>query len=115
MVFLAFILSLHVSAETIVKYPYYASPERSLLITTNYTEIKTGDSIDKVLKKLPSPDEVHDLYEPKVFRPNIIGKTYWYIIQRKAESGSVNEKDEKLVRVSFNLQEIVTKIDHWGF
>ena len=114
-VFIALFLPLVVSAEAVVEYPYNASPERAELINSQFTNIKVGDSIDQVLLSLPNPDEVRDLYGAQKLRPKVIGKPYWYLIQRKVESGSVNERDKKLVRVSFNLQGIVTKIDHWGF
>ena len=66
-------------------------------------------------KKLPNPDEVKDLYEPKMYKPRIIGKTYWYIIQRTAGTGSLNERNEKLVRITFDLNGVVIKLDHWRF
>ena len=96
-------------------YPYYANEERSWLIKNGYTKILIGDSEKTVLEKLPDPDKILELFEPKVYASKIIGKTYWYIIQRIAVSGSVNEKNEKLVRVSFSLQGKVTNVDHWGF
>jgi hypothetical protein len=98
-----------------LSYPYFANEERSTLIKNEYTKILIGDPKETVLKVLPAPDEILDLYNLKIYPPKIIGKTYWFIIQRKIASGSVIEKDEKLVRVSFNLQEKVTAVDHWGF
>ena len=98
-----------------MSYPYFASEERRELIKNGYGKILIGDSEQTVLEKLPAPDEILELFEPKIYAPKIIGKTYWYIIQRRAVSGSLNEKDEKLVRVSFSLQGKVTNIEHWGF
>ncbi len=98
-----------------LRYPYYANEERASLIINQYTKIEIGSTAKEVLSVLPQPDEIRDLYEPKMYKPDIIGSTYWYIIQRKAESGSVIEKDEKLVRVSFDLKGRVTKVDKWGF
>jgi len=106
-------LSLEIQADMI--YPYFASKERSELIINGYRKVLIGDSEEVVLKKLTNPDEIGKLYEPKIYKPKIIGKTYWYILQRISNSGSVNEKKEKLVRVTFDLENIVTRVDHWGF
>ncbi len=102
-------------AKAELKYPYFASEERVTLIKSQYTNIKIGDSDNVVLDLLPDPDEIRDLFEPIMSKPKLIGKTYWYIIQRKSESGSVNDKEEKLVRVSFDRQGKVIAVDHWGF
>jgi hypothetical protein len=108
-----FISTSLVGAE--LNYPYIATEKRVELIKNQYTNIEIGNSIQEVLGILPVPDEVRDLYEPKKYKAKIIGSTYWYIMQRKAKLGSVNEKDEKLVRVSFDLNGEVTHIDKWGF
>ena len=97
-----------------LSYPYIANDARANLIKTQYETIRLGDSELTVLDKLPNPDETRDLYEPKIYNPKITGKTYFYIIQRMVESGSVNEQNEKLVRVTFNLDGRVTRVDHWG-
>jgi len=96
-------------------YPYIASAERTKLIKGQFRNIKKGVSKAAVLKYLAEPDEILDLYEPKMYKPKVIGETYWYIIQRNSKSGSVIEKNEKLVRVSFNLKGQVTEVTHWGF
>jgi len=107
------IFSLGVRADMI--YPYFASNERSELIINGYTKVLIGDSEEVALKKLANPDEIRELYEAKIYKPKVIGKTYWYILQRISSSGSVNEKKEKLVRITFDLQNKVTHVDHWGF
>lgn len=62
-----------------------------------------------------APDETSPLYEPKTYKPKQIGHNHWYLIQRKAEKGSVVEKDEKLVRICYDLNWKVIHVDHWGF
>lgn len=101
--------------EAELSYPYTASAERTKLIKGQFKKIKKGASKVTVLKYLKVPDEILDLYEPKMYKPKVIGETYWYIIQRMFKSGSVNEKNEKLVRVSFNLKGQVIEVTHWGF
>ena len=98
-----------------LEYPYIATNERADFIKQQYKKIKNGDSEEKVIEILKQPDEVRDLYEPIIKKGKVAGKTYWYIIQRISKSGSVNEKQEKLVRISFDLKGMVTRIDYWGF
>ena len=43
-----------------------------------------------------------------------IGYSFVYLVRRDRENGSVNEKNEKLVRVHFNQEDIVTRIDFVG-
>ena len=98
-----------------MNYPYTASDERSELIRVQYMKIKIGDTEQMVVNLLTEPDEIFDLYEPKKHNPRVIGKTFWYIIQRMCKSCSANEKKEKLVRISFDLNGKVFEVTHWGF
>lgn len=98
-----------------MNYPYIASSDRATLIKNGYNKIKEGDTKSSVLNILNEPDEIHELYEPIKYKPNVIGITYWYIVQRITNSGSENDKNEILVRVTFGLNEKVTKIDRMGF
>ena len=72
-------------------------------------------SVKQVIGILKEPDETNPTFEPKIWKPKQIGYTYWYLIQRKVKNGSVVEKDEILVRVAFDLNWVVTGVDHWGF
>lgn len=109
------ITNCHVSAENRITYPYYASKQRSDQIRENYNKIKTGLSLQKVKSIMGLPDEEKPLYEPRIYKPKQIGYSHWYLIQRKSDKGSIIEKDEKLVRVLYDLQWKVIQIDHWGF
>ncbi len=64
---------------------------------------------------LGEPDETHPLYEAKISNAKQIGYTQWFLIQRRTDKGSVKDKDEKLVRVSYDLDWKVTVVEHWGF
>ncbi len=97
-----------------LSYPYIASPERADHIMTNFQAVQKGHSEEAVLKLLLTPDEVHELYEPLKKNPKAIGKTYWYIIKRMQAEGSQTDKDESVVRVSFDLIGRVISVDHWG-
>ena len=72
-------------------------------------------TLQQVKRILGDPDEIRPLYELEIYKPKQIGYTHWYLIQRKIVKGSQNERDEKLVRVSYDLNWTVTHIDHWGF
>ena len=99
----------------LLSYPYVASPERQKFIIDNYKTIKINQTEQEVKQLLGTPEEIFPLYEPKVKHPKKIGFTFWYILQRLKENGSQNEKAEKLVRISFNLEGKVIAIDQWGF
>ena len=96
-----------------IKYPYFATPERVESIEVGYKKIKIGMDINEVKVILGEPDEIKDLYEPKIKKAKKIGFTYWYLIQRIKSVGSQNERNEKLVRVSFDLNGEVIGVDRW--
>jgi hypothetical protein len=97
-----------------ISYPYIASAERQEFIATNCKKIKINQTEQEVKQILGTPEEIRPLYEPKTHNPQKIGFTFWYILQRLKEKGSQNDKAEKLVRISFNLDGKVTAIDRWG-
>ena len=99
--------------KSIEAYPFVALRERAVTITTNYTKIKKGMSANQVESVLGVPDEVRSLYEPKLTSGKHIGYTYWYVLRRVKKNGSVKEKDESLIRVSFDTNGKVTHIDRW--
>ncbi|MGA2526168.1 MAG: hypothetical protein ABSF79_06075 [Smithellaceae bacterium] len=119
MVVLAFIASKGLAQNVMegkhIKYPYYASKERTDQIKNNYKKVQKGMNPQQVKLLLGKPDESTALYEPKIWNTKQIGYTHWFIIQRKCENGSVKEKDEKLVGIRYDLQWKVTVVDHWGF
>lgn len=98
----------------IAKYPYRVSKDRALEIKQKFIQIKIGMNQANVEKILGKPDEILERYEPIVKNGKKIGLTYLYIIQRLSKNGSVNQKGEKLVRISFDLKGEVTKVDSWG-
>ena len=107
--------SLLLAQDKTISYTYYASNQRATRIKNNYLKVETGMTLQQVKAILGEPDETLPLYEPKIKNPKQIGHTAWYLIQRKTDNGSVNDKDEKLVRLSYDLNWKVSGIDHWGF
>jgi hypothetical protein len=97
----------------ISSYPFVASPERAAAILSAYRGIRTGISTGDVTAILGEPDEIRPLLRGiKAGKP--IGFSYWYVLRRKRAGGSQIEKDESLVRVLFDLDSRVTKVDAWG-
>lgn len=103
-------------AEKLIKiYPYYASEQRSTQIKSKYMQIQKGMSSKQVTQLLGEPDKIRPAYEPKIWSPKQIGYTHWYLIQRITDKGSQNDRDEKLVRIFYDFNWVVVKVDHWGF
>ena len=97
-----------------MSYPYIASAERTAHILKNWRNIKVKMTANEVVKILGEPDEKGPFYEPKIKNAKVIGEIYLFLIQRLKATGSQIEKNEKLVRISFDLDNLVTAIDHWG-
>ena len=92
---------------------YVASEERRAAILHNFERVTNGMTPVEVETVLGEPDVVRDLYEPKIKNPEKIGHTYWYyLVQQRPDK---SHPGDKLVRVSLDLAERVTHIDHWGF
>ena len=98
----------------ITTYPYIATPERAEIIRRGLANISVGMSPAEVATVLGEPDEIYPLYVPRHKHGKVIGYTQWYIIQRLAKNGSVDQKQESLLRLSFDLDDKVSKIDSWG-
>ena len=100
--------------RVIATYPHIAGPERSAAIRTGYVRSKPGMSSAEVRGILGEPDEIRPLYAPMAKHPQAIGQTNWYVLQRLVEHGSQSERQESAVRVSFDLQGVVTAVDALG-
>ncbi len=100
--------------RVIATYPHIAGPERSAAIRAGYVRIKPGMSSAEVRGILGEPDEIRPLYAPMAKHPQAIGQTNWYVLQRLVEHGSQSERQESAVRVSFDLQGVVTAVDALG-
>jgi hypothetical protein len=102
------------SRQEALAYPYVASRERQAEILNGMDRIKTGMTPSEVKATLGKTDFVYDLFNRGMKDSSPIGYTWWYILQRKTDTGSFAEREEKLVRVSFDLEDTVTKVDFWG-
>lgn len=95
-------------------YPFAASPERAAAIRANHVRITHGMSPAEVKAILGEADEVLQLYAPRAKSGSVIGYTQWYVIGRLVAHGSAEDKRESLVRVTFDLNDRVTRVDAWG-
>ena len=75
-------------------------------------KIKIGMLSSEVRKIMGKPDEVNDIYF-RIKNSKKTGFSYIYLLQRKKEKGSINEKDEKLIRFIFGNDDKLIKIDKW--
>ena len=98
----------------ITTHPFVAPPERAAAIRSNHTKVTVGMTPGEVAAVLGEPDEIRPLYEPIIKNPTLIGYTQSYVIRRLVENGSVNERQESIVRVSFDNNDRVTRVSSWG-
>lgn len=98
----------------IATYPFIATVERAEMIRRGLTDIDVAMSRAEVAAILGEPDEIHLLYVARHKHGKVIGYTQWYIVQRLVKNGSANEKQESLLRLTFSLDNKVSKIDSWG-
>lgn len=104
------------AVEKTLTYPYIATPERQAQVFQGVEKIKVGMSSADVRSCMGDPDEVKNSYDPNISLKNRdpIGYSWWYIIERKTESGSVTANGLKLVRASFDLNDTLTQVDSRG-
>jgi len=85
-----------------IEYPYSAPEQRTNIIFDNMNNLKLGMNKKEVVQLLTLPDEINATYPSNVTAKDTIGFSYVYIIERKQENGSQNEKAEKLIRIHFD-------------
>ena len=94
--------------------PFVASDERAARIRGKYHEVTAGMIVSGVKLLLGEPDEVRPLYEADGESGKLLGHTFSYVLRRWEADGSAAEKNEELVRVSFDLSGKVTRVDYQG-
>ncbi len=85
-----------------IEYPYVTSKERQNIIFNNMNKLKFGMNKKEVVQLLTLPDDINATYPSNITAKDTIGFSYVYIIERKQENGSYNEKAEKLIRMHFD-------------
>ena len=77
-----------------ITYPYIAPAERAKQIRAGRSALVVGSSTEAVKKAIGEPDEVRDLFD-KIKSAKPIGYTWWYIVERRAASGSASRYQRK--------------------
>ncbi len=85
-------------------YPYKALESRAEVILSNMNKLQKGMDAKQVVELLTAPDEVNPTYKyiKSKSGDNVNGFSLVYLFERQQETGSVNGKAEKLVRIHFD-------------
>lgn len=94
-----------------ISYPYQASPARILDIQRGRSLIQVGSSREQVEERLGQPDETRPLFEPRMFRPERIGTTYWYFTSKTRAD---DLPTTTFIRITIDLNGSVVAIDTFG-
>ena len=97
----------------ISSYPHNMKTSRVKTIRHGVSGVSVGDSRLDVEKMIGAPDELKHLYAPNSPATQI-GYTCWYVIKRDMKSGSVNQKNEDVIRLTYDFSNNLTSIDFWG-
>jgi outer membrane protein assembly factor BamE (lipoprotein component of BamABCDE complex) len=100
-----------------IVYPYRATPAREKEIREGMRKLVVGMPKAEVMKIMGEPDEINKIYSTldSMDKGHASGLIYVYLIQRKKKLGSFVERQEILVKLRFNLNDILTSIDKEGF
>lgn len=94
-----------------IKYPYTADEARKNQIINNLDKLKGTITPNEVIEILSHPDEIREYREIKGSHSEIKGFLFFYIIQRLKVSGSDSERKELLVKLHFNLDFKLKRMD----
>lgn len=99
-----------------MKYPYYATEQRKATIFAGIKRLVIGMPRAEVVKIMGEPDEITKTYQTleAMQKGQSSGYSYVYLIQRKQELGSIVERQEKLYKLSFNLNDILMRVESDG-
>ena len=99
-----------------MNYPYYASEQRAKVIFVGIRKLVIGMPRSEVVKIMGEPDEVTKTYQTldSMQKGQSSGYSYIYLLQRKKELGSIVERQEKLYKLGFNLNDVLLNIESEG-
>ena len=100
--------------KEISAYPFISPPDKIAVIQSRYKEILKGMTAAQVKSILGEPDEVKPTFEPRIWNAKQTGYLYIYVTRRLVKNGSVNERQESLIRVTFDFNGLVVKVHQWG-
>ncbi len=92
--------------------PYHATPARRAAILDGAKQIRLGMTAPAIEAILGVPDERNDTFDHiKSSQAHKIGYSHVYLLQRLRTEGSAVQKDEKLLRLHFGLDDSLIRID----
>ncbi|UDQ97167.1 hypothetical protein AAEX28_08975 [Lentisphaerota bacterium WC36G] len=97
-----------------VQTPYKASAERFQQIINAQRVLRVNDTEERVLKIAGEPDEVRNISTSLDSTGERVGYAFIYLIQRQSEHGSIIQRGEKNLKIIFNNNNIVTRIESNG-
>lgn len=100
-----------------IVYPYRATPERAKAIQEGIGKLVIGMPKSEVMKIMGEPDEINKIYNTldSMNKGRASGYIYVYLIQRRKKLGSFVERQEILVKLRFNLNDVLTNVEKEGF
>lgn len=107
MIATSLVLSLQMASgkdSKIMKYPYVADAQKEERILSNCNSLKRGMTKYEVIQLLGQPDEIKNTYD-RFKLSEKIGESLVFVLRRDSLSGSLNEKNEKLIRLHFDNAE----------
>jgi len=111
-VLLSFICATSVLYAAEISYPYHVAPERSAAIIKSANQLQLGMTAKQVETLLGAPDERNNTFDHiKKSQTHKIGYSFVYLLQRMRADGSAAQKDEKLLRLHFGLDNQLKRID----
>ena len=104
------------SSASGINYPYYASEQRSKAIIDGVRKLVAGMPSTEVVKIMGEPDEITKTYQTldAMQKGQSSGYSYVYLLQRKSALGSIVERQEKLYKLNFNLNDVLLKVEAEG-
>jgi len=100
-------------AGGLLSYPYEADANRVNQIKSGVHKLQVGDELATAITYMGRPDELNATFDKNNWEKRI-GYSLVYVIRRDQKHGSVIDKNEALVRIHFNFDDAVTRIDLVG-
>lgn len=99
-----------------INYPYYATEQRKAVIVEGVKRLFVGMPRAEAVKIMGEPDEITQTYQTldAMQKGQSFGYTYVYLIQRKSALGSIVDRQEKLYKLHFNLNDVLLRVEGEG-
>lgn len=96
-----------------IDYPFKLPNNIVDSLKNNSTKLDSGLFYRAVLEIMGAPNEINYTLDKNNWN-QVVGFSFVYLINRNQTSGSANDKDEKLIRLLFDSNKCLTRIDYNG-